>query len=40
MPDKIVNLGGTIEGFPKTPIVNTDIRQSKGPAPSITDLYT
>jgi hypothetical protein len=40
MPDKIVNLGGTIEGFPKTPVVNTDIRQSKGPAPSITDLYT
>lgn len=40
MPDKIVNLGGTIEGFPNTPIVNTDIRQSKGPTPSITDLYT
>jgi len=40
MPDKIVNLGGTIEGFPKTPVVNTDVRQSKGPAPSITDLYT
>lgn len=29
MPDKIVNLGGTIEGFPKTPVVNTDVRQSK-----------
>jgi len=40
MPDKIVNLGGTIEGFPNTPVVNTDIRQSKGPTPSITDLYT
>ena len=39
MPDKIVNLGGTIEGFPNTPIVNTDIRQPKGPTPSITDLY-
>lgn len=40
MPDKIVNLGGTIEGFPNTPIVNTDVRQPKGPTPSITDLYT
>ena len=39
MPDKIVNLGGTIEGFPNTPVVNTDVRQSKGPTPSITDLY-
>lgn len=40
MPDKIVNLGGTIEGFPNTPVVNTDIRDPKGPRPSITDLYT
>lgn len=35
---KIVNLGGTIEGFPQVPNINIPTG-SKGPTPSATDLY-
>jgi hypothetical protein len=38
---KIVNLGGTIEGFPQVPNIDFTLGEgsSKGPTPSVTDLY-
>ncbi len=38
---KIVNLGGTIEGFPQVPNIDFTLGEgsNKGPTPSVTDLY-